>query len=271
VIEFEGHFVPDDSKKLTAFLRDEAKRAMVEDRNPNADQSSLDWVQRFVAAYPEMEAAVEDAYEKLLTQAEPRVFSEVLFQIEHRPGAMPGRLPRVLVKAQEPLSGAEDPTRDGRTLLGALVEALARFRPSLEADAIDTLASIQRPQDGWPTAFRLALTADPGRFAARVNETIEALGDEELSLFLASVLNDGGDASSRVIDAIAKAPPALRHRVGLSIKTFLEQSEADRQHMIASGILERYPEEIKRRVTQPREDKWPSIASQLGVPVDLKA
>lgn len=270
MIEFENRFVPDDPKRLTAFLRDEAKRIMIEDRNPDADQSSLDWVQRLVAAHPEIEGAVEDAYEKLLEQAEPRVVAEVLFQIQQRPGSMPARLPHVLMEAAPLLSEAEDPSHgDGRTLLGALVEALSRFRPALSSDVIDALASIARREDGWPTSFRLALIAAPDRLVGRVNDTLDALDDEGLSLFLAAILNDGGDATSKVLDAIAKAPVPLRHRAAGAIKRFLEDSEANRQHLIASGILARYPEEIRQRVMQAREDKWPAIASRLGVPVDL--
>lgn len=270
MIEFEDRSVPDDPKMLTAFLRDEAKHVQIEDRNPNADQSSLDWVQRLVVAHPEIESAVEDAYEKLLRQAEPRVVAEILFQIQQRPGSMPARLPLVLVHARQALSEAEDPSRgEGRTLLGALIEALARFRPTFSPDAIDVLASIDRREDGWPTSFRLAVIAAPERLAGRVSETIGTLDDEELSLFLAGVLNDGGDATSKVLDALAKAPAPVRDRGAVAIKRFLEQSEADRQHMLSSGILERYPEEIRQRV-QHREDKWPTIASRLGVPLDLK-
>lgn len=270
MIEFEDRFVPEDARQLTALLRNEAKRVVIEDHRPGADRSPLDWVQRLLETHPEMESAVDDAYERLLAEGDPRIVAEILYQTEQRPGAMVSRLPRVLVNARDALSKADDPSHgDGRTLLGSLVATVARLRPQLSTAAVDVLASIDRREDGWPTSFRMAVIAAPERFSGRVDETLAALDDDELSLFLAALLNDGGAATNDVLDEIGKAPIELRSRSGRVIKSFLEQSETDRQHMIASGILERYPEEIRRRVTEPREDRWPAIAARLRVPRDL--
>lgn len=270
MIEYRGRKIPDDQAAFTELLRKEAHRSVPWDDAADRPPGALDWVRGLAALYPELRERIESAYASLLADADPVEVRGVLEQaVEHGdPERFAQLLSDAVAQHAEQLRTKDDTTRDDRSLLGAVVAQLADLgRPNtITVDAAHVLAEIDERRDGWPTSFRVALSADPETNLGRLVDVLGALDADDLEGFVADLLNLEPALGNRAFDAIgSRAAADVRRRVAQAAKDFLARAESSRQLLVSSGVLEKYPADVRAKMAVPRADRWPSIAERLRV------
>ena len=253
---FEQREIPDGN--LSDCLR-QSIRNYAAPRGDEGDFHPLDWVQRLVQAHPETAPRVAAAYFELLGDADAGVICDVLEQVPSHPADLAPQLMEFMCRQAERLRARDDVYRTDRTLLGACVTTLydtlnCRRGPTLEAARL--LATLDRPEDGWPRSFLLALAADSQAQLPRLIAAIGRMNDEQLGDFLASMVNYR-ERMDDAFDAIGKGPPEIRLRAGREVRKFLHQVAAS-PSVNAAGRL-------------AFEQRWQGYARRLGVAADLSA
>ena len=210
---FEQREIPDGS--LSDCLR-QSIRSYAAPRGDEGDFHPLDWVQRLVQAHPETAPRVAAAYFELLDDADAGVVCDVLEQVPSHPADLAPQLMDFLCRHVEDLRTRDDVYRSDRTLLGVCVAALYA---SLRGDRMPTheaarvLATLDRPEDGWPDSFLLALAADPGSQLPHLVPELQRMSPEQLESFVHRMEIFGPPLTTDAFDALARGPTDLRDRI----------------------------------------------------------
>lgn len=269
MIEYNGHEIPDDDDELTELIRRDAHQTIVWDYRDDKPPSPIDWVSGLLQEHPELVARVEKSYAQLLAGADPIEVREILEQAASHPGNMMQLLADAVAQHADALRAAVDSTNDSRSVLGAVVEKLDSLANGARVPTSDAsaLASIDDPSDGWPTSFRLALTADFDANRSQLLSNLQRLetDDEALMAFVRGFIAAGSPLTDRGLEEIGKGPIELREKVAAAVKQFVADSQSARQTLLNSPALAKYPPEIRQRLAAPRPDPWPDYAARLGV------
>ncbi|HXU70405.1 MAG TPA: hypothetical protein VN947_13805 [Polyangia bacterium] len=271
--EYSGRTIPDDDAGLDALIRLEANRTLVEDRRDGRPEAQLDWISGMLTVHHDLIQRFEDAYLRLMKEADPGVVRAILDQADQHPSQ--GGFVHVLVSAiadsSTALSQSNDPLRtDGTTLLGATVRELNRLtshRASLTPKAASQLAKVDRFEDGWPESDLLLLAFDFGHYSGRLLPTLQRLSSDEeaLSLFASAMSNAGPPLSTDGFDLIGRAGGSVRDNFASVLRAFLSSAEQSRQLLLASDRLKDLPPNVQQALLTPRPDPWPDYASRLRV------
>jgi hypothetical protein len=266
-MNFESHEVPDNGD-LVSFLRGVGTQPFLEPRGDVGDRSPLDWVGRLYNAHPEWRDRIDDAYSMLLTAEDPLPY-RVLEQVsKHHDRSFLPRLFGVIAAHRTELARRADTSRtDGRSLLGSFVHAAAMMqktvRPSV--DAARVLAAIDRPEDGWPYSFLLALPGDVDGLLPRVTSILQRLDDADLKVFVDGMLADGPPWTEVALDEIGRGPTALRDRIAQVIHRATEEMEKSRGGLAMLDFDDDPELQALVRAAAQKPNPWPGYAARLGV------
>ena len=266
---FEGHEVPSDGS-LAPLVRQQIVGRTIGSMGDTGDFSTLEWVERLARQNAVLAKRVGDAYADLLGDDDPVVVSRIIEDGHRLPTDFASVLVQRIENYSDGLSRVCDPSRyDGTTLLGTAVEALDRIgkRPYSEA-LIRVLSGISRREDGWPTAFRLALSFDPYPHLPQLVAVLERLDEGDLAAFAGAMIASGPPLTTIAFDEIGRGPIALRQKFGAAVRDFLRQTEEAGRALFQSGALEGLPEGMRSKAVAPRPDPWPEFAARLQIPAE---
>lgn len=268
-MNFEGHDVPDHGD-LAPFIREQILGRSIASMSDTGDFSTLEWVERLARQSEAMAKRVADGYATLLEDDDPVVVSRIIDDGHRLPTDFASPLMRRIEEHSEALAQARDPSRfDGTTLLGTAIEALDRMgkRPYSQS-LVRILGKISRPEDGWPTSLRMALSFDPYPHLPQLVSVVGKLDDEALAAFAGAMVAGGPPLTTIAFDAIGRGPLDVRQRFGAAVRAFVRQTEEAGRVLFQSGALAKLPPELHAKAVAPRPDAWPEFAARLQIPAD---
>lgn len=267
-MRFESHELPDEGD-LVPVLRQVATQGFVE-RGDIGDFSPFDWVARLYEGYPEWRDRVDDAYATLLTAEDP-LPKFVLDQVKKMPvrSFLP-TLYRTIEGRCAELAARVDTTRtDGRSLLGSIVNTAAMMQkvshPS--AELARELAGIDRPEDGWPFSFVLALPGHVDLLLPRVVDVLKQLDDAGFKMVVNAMIADGPPWTDVVFEEIGRGPTDLRDRVAGVAHSITAEIERSRSAFSMMDFPDDPELQAMVRAAADKPDPWPEYAARLGVDV----
>jgi hypothetical protein len=266
-MRYESHELPDDGD-LVPLLRQIASQPFVGPRGDVGDFSPFDWLGRLYNAYPEWRDRIDDAFATLLTAAAPLPY-RVLEQIAKLPvrSFLP-RLYETIAGRCAELAARPDPERtDGRSLLGSIVRTAAMMAKAAypSKGLAHELAAIDRPEDGWPDSFRLALPGDIDALLPRLIGFLQGLDDGRLATFATEMVADGPPWTDVVLEEIGRGPPELRDRVAHAIRRFMDEQESSRSALATMEFPDDPELQARVRAAAAKPNPWPEYAARLGI------
>ena len=265
-MKFENHELP-DAGDLAPYLANISTQGY-DQRGDVGDFSAFDWVNRLYAAAPEWRDRIDDAYVTLLTAPDP-LPRLVLDQVRQMP--VRSFLPRILEVLEghcAELAARLDTTRtDGRTLLGSIVHTAAMLvksvRPSKQL--AHELVAFERPEDGWPWTFKLALPGDVDGLFAKFAETLQRLDEDLFYEVIDSMVAEGPPLTTVVFEKLGRGPTALRERVISAVRRSTDAIEQTRSAMAAMSFDDDPAMAARVKAAIERPNPWPELAARLGV------
>lgn len=218
---FERREIPDGN--LSDCLRQSIQNYVMP-RGDEGDFHPLDWVQRLVQAHPETAPRVAAAYFELLRDPQAGVVCDVLEQVPFHPIDLAPELMEFLCRHVDDLRAREDVYRTDRTLLGVVVATLYDTLRGCRAPTLETarlLATLNRPEDGWPGSFLLALAADPGSQMPRLVAELQRMDSAQTESFVHRMELFGPPLTTEGLDTIARGPVELRDRVAAILRAWI--------------------------------------------------
>jgi hypothetical protein len=221
---------------LVDWLRAEAQAPFTQPRGDVGDQLPLLWL----VPLAERDARIPFAVGELLREGNLMV-SRRLLQVAVLAEAGPqlrSSVARVLADVAPTLAALHD---GDRSLLRVAVETVAlpaRMAGPLPPDALATLRTIDRREDGWPLSLAITLIGDVAAALDLVAPAAARMKDDDMPQFM---LELAAIASEAVVAATlqriaADATPAVCTHVGAGLKAQLAQFDEYRDTMVAMGI-----------------------------------
>lgn len=229
------------------------------------DARPLDWVVRFAKEHTDAAKAVGDAFIAVLERGDAEQKGQVLEQIPYLAVNLAAPLSQVIERQQAALAVQRDPYRDGQSLLGSAVRALAQqvdpTAGTIPPSVATLLEAISDPAHGFPDALLAALRIDFRTALPHLVPAVEKMSPEQLEEFCGRLLNDPSPLCDETFDEIGKnAPGFVRKRVGAAIRDQLGPPSAE--------ALSDYQQLAARNPNLPppsTEDRWPEYARRLGL------
>jgi hypothetical protein len=265
-MRYVSYVLPVDGD-LVPLLRETSTQGRNE-RSDLGDHLPWDWVCRLYADLPEWRDRVDDAFATLLTAEDP-LPQRVLEQITKLPvrSFLPRLYDEISGRCAE-LGARVDTTRtDGRTLLGSIVNAASTMQKTVRPsnDLAHELASMTRPEDGWPDTFFLALPGDVSGLLQYVVPVLQRLDDEQFKGFVRGMVADGPPWTDTVFEEISRGPSHVRDKVATVVHAFTEELESQRKAMASMSFPDDPALEALVRAAAQKSDPWPQYAARLGV------
>lgn len=272
-MRFEAHDLPDDGDLLPLF-RQIVKQPFVEPRGDVGDFSPFDWIGRLYKEWPDWRNRVDDALAAALTAEEP-LPQRALEQIAKLPvrSFLPRLFDAIAGRCAELAARRDSERTDGRSILGSIVHVAAVLsktaRPTIELAR--ELAAIDRPQDGWPFSFLLALPGDVEGQLPRVLAVLKQLEGDEFKLFINGMMADGPPWTDVVFEEIARGPTELRDRVVGIVRAATDELERGRSVLAMMEFPDDPEAQALVRAAAQRPNPWPEYAARLGVDPSRKS
>ncbi len=266
-MKFENHELPDDGD-IAPYLAKISTQGYNQ-RGDLGDFSAFDWVNRLYAADSEWRDRIDDAYATLLTAPDP-LPRLVLDQVRQMPvrSFMP-RILEVLEGHCAELAARADTTRtDGSSLLGSIVHTAAMLVKSARASKqlAHELVAFERPEDGWPRTFMLALPGDVDGLFPKFIETLQRLDEDLFYKIINIMVAEGPPWTTVVLEKLGRGPTALRERVISAVRRSTDAIEQTRSTVAAMSFDDpAIAAQMKAAVERP--NPWPELAARLGVDV----